>query len=176
MREDREKVRPGVTVGFISLLMIFMALCLTVFVSLALTNAAADRGLTNRTGETATSYYAAQNQFQAFLSDLDARLVTMTTQGLDQGNADFEAQLRDSLRPLMQEGVTYDEDRHVINAQWPAGERLLFKTEILITSSGFIDTGPRYTVTSVMLSPVQESFYTPMDNMWNGEDFSYDNQ
>jgi hypothetical protein len=156
--------------------MIFMALCLTVFVSLALTSAAADRGLTNRTGETAASYYGAQNQFQAFLSDLDTRLLDMMSQGLTQGNGDVEGLLREGLQSLLQEGVSYDAARHVISAQWPAGERLLLKADVQINSAGFMDTGPRYTVTSVMLSPVEESFYTPMDNMWNGEDFSYDNQ
>jgi hypothetical protein len=204
MRKDKQKIKPDVNVGLISLLMIFMTLCLTVFVALAVTSAVADRSLTNRTGETAVSYYNAQNQFQEFLRDLDANLFEVNQNDLIRvgdlydgrsldnavsvGYGDvsdganilsdsvlevLDSLLKEGLKPLMKEGISYDEALRMFSCQWPAGERLRFKAEIALNPMGFFGVGPRYIVRSVLVTPVQENYYTPMDNLWNGEDLFY---
>lgn|GEM_PF-2215454 len=94
----RPPVRPGVNVGFISLLMIFVVLCLTVFIALSLQSASVDKNLTFRMGETALAYYDAQNRLQKFLSELDSFLLDW-----DQGGERVEAA----------EGVV-DEERVVV--------------------------------------------------------------
>ena len=154
--------RPGVNVGFISLLMIFMVLCLTVFIALALLNAGVDKRLTDRTGETALAYYEAQNRFQMFLSELDSFL----PEAVQDGGRIEEFLLR---REGLSEESVYDEARGLISARWPAGERLVLLAEILIHVP--VVDGARYHIQSVYVAPRQESMKEPLNNLWSGEDF-----
>ena len=179
MKDRQPTVRPGVNVGFISLLMIFMVLCLTVFIALSLLSAGVDKRLTDRTGETVLAYYEAWDHLQSFLSELDALLLEWRS-GLPQaaaiatvvGSADvggetFMDLLRERLAAQPEE-LVWNGESQVISVQWPAGERLIFRADVLIDSSTL---SSRYTMQSVMMVPVRERMDKPMDNLWKGEDF-----
>ena len=177
MKESRSVVKIGMNVGFISLLMIFMVLCLTVFVVLSLTSAAADKSLTDRTGDTAIAYYSAQNRFQSFLSDLDLFLWEWG-QSDDLLNEHLEMWLHNPLahRETVYDAATYnavayDAATRRVTAQWPAGERMVVKTEIQINPPG---DGARYRVLSFIAVPVRENINVPLNNLWNGDDFFHD--
>jgi hypothetical protein len=159
--------KPILNIGFISLLMIIMTLCLSVFVALSITSAAADRNLTERTGETTIAFYGAQNKFQTLLRDLDTILLTNNIDDIGFGDLLHSALARSDANEFF-----YDADRQLLSAQWPAGERLLINTEIQINS----DRDTRYEVLSFVLSPVQEKLDTPLNNVWKGEELFYDNQ
>jgi len=154
-------IKPGANVGLISLIMVFMVLCLTVFVALALTSASTDRNLTVRTGQTVTAFYAAQNQSQAFLLELDALLLELNLDAIDA--TEFSAMLPQRLEPLLSDNITFDESLHLLNARWPAGERLYFETEIRVNLPG---AETRYSTLSIRTVSVQESFNRPVGNLW----------
>ena len=145
MKKGQQRLSPGANVGFISLLMIVMVLCLTMFVALSLTSAHADRVLTDRTGATISDYYTAQNEYQGFLAELDAVLVN-----IDWNTVDAQAVgriLDGSLALLINDRVAFDKETRLIRASWPAGERLVLQAEILVNTANH---GARYSVQSLV--------------------------
>ena len=138
MKKEKQALSPATHVGFISLLMIALVVCLAIFISLTLRSVNADFALTDRTGTTVADRTIAHNRYQKFLGELDALLFDMETAN--------EANLQECLGPLLSEDITYDESTQIITANWASGERLLLHVRILIHTSG---NGARYSVLSV---------------------------
>ena len=152
MKKGQQGISPGTNVGFISLLMIVMVLCLTMFVALSLTSAHADRVLTDRTGVTIADYYAAQNAFQGFLGELDALLVDIDWDTVDKQAAG--PVLDKSLALVVNDRITFDKETRLISASWPAGERLVLQAEILVHTSNH---GARYSVQSLVTATATDN-------------------
>ncbi len=70
----------GMNVGVISLLMIFMILCLTTFAVLAISTVYAEQNLSTRNQLSIEEYYTAENRGQEFLAWLDGQLISLAEQ------------------------------------------------------------------------------------------------
>ena len=138
MNKEKQSLSPGTHVGFITLLMIVLVVCLAIFISLTFRSVNIDHALTDRTGDTVVSHYAAHNQYQEFLSELDALLIDV--------EALNNAEIHEHIAPLLNESISYDESTGIINACWVSGERLVLQAKVLINTSG---KGVRYSVVSV---------------------------
>ena len=70
----KKKSFPVTNIGTISLMMIFIVLCMVTFAALSLSSAAGDARLGQRMSEHMQEYYAASNQAEEVLSAVDAIL------------------------------------------------------------------------------------------------------
>lgn len=87
----KQRSRPnnaGLGVGMVSILIVFVILCLTTFATLSLVSARADLRLTNRAADSLREYYAADSAAQEQLAQLDALL--------EQSGADWQQLVEDS--------------------------------------------------------------------------------
>ena len=147
MNNEKQALSPATHVGFISLLMIVLVVCLAIFISLTFRSVNADHALTDRTGNTVTDRYTAHNRYQEFIGELDALLFDM--------DVAKESSLPECLAPLLNEDITFDESTQTVSANWASGERLLLHVKILIHTPG---NGARYSVLSA------ETVAIPQDN------------
>ncbi|HHY29041.1 MAG TPA: hypothetical protein GX523_20290 [Desulfitobacterium dehalogenans] len=69
-----KQLKMGVGIGGPSIIMIFVALCLTTLGALSLMTANADWKLTQKAADALTEYYAADNEVEEILASVDADL------------------------------------------------------------------------------------------------------
>ena len=155
------QVKPGVSVGFISLLMIFMVLCLAVFVVLSLSVAVSDSSLTNRTGQTIQDYYNARNRTQQLLSELD--MLLLESNGATACVQELSSLLTDRGSIRYGEFLSHDELTEILQISIPAGERLFLSMDITLEAPG---AEPRYKVLSMVTRPAPEDFERPAGNLF----------
>ncbi len=74
MKQRSRQDNAGLGVGMVSILIVFVVLCLTTFATLSLVSARADLRLTNRAAESLREYYAADSAAQEQLAQLDSLL------------------------------------------------------------------------------------------------------
>lgn len=68
----KNNVKMGISIGGPTIIMIFVVLCMTTLGTLSLVTANADYKLTQKTVDSTAAYYAADNQGELFLSQVDA--------------------------------------------------------------------------------------------------------
>lgn len=71
----KANLKMGISIGGPTIIMIFVVLCLTTLGTLSLVTANADLKLTQKTVVSTAEYYAADNQGELFLSQVDAALI-----------------------------------------------------------------------------------------------------
>ena len=155
------QIKPGVSVGFISLLMIFMVLCLAVFVVLSLSVAVSDSSLTDRTGQTIQDYFSARNRTQQLLSELDILLLESNGAAICVQELSSLLTARGSIRDG--ELLSHDELTEMLQISIPAGERLFLNMEIVLDAPG---GESRYRVLSMVTRPSPEDFERPAGNLF----------
>ena len=153
--------KPVNSVGLLSLLMVFMVLCLATFAALALSTVTADKNLADRTQTTIEEYYQAQNQLQEFLFELDD-LLLKTAQDHSQND---EEVLSQSLSSLLEGNGVYDAHTRTITYEQTIGARTQLSAVIELT---FSDTKERYKILSFTCQPVSEQL-DKTQNLWNGD-------
>ncbi len=70
----KNNLKMGISIGGPTIIMIFVVLCMTTLGTLSLVTANADLKLTQKTVDSTTAYYAADNKGEQFLSQLDSIL------------------------------------------------------------------------------------------------------
>ncbi|HCT65477.1 MAG TPA: hypothetical protein DIC60_09485 [Lachnospiraceae bacterium] len=71
----KRRIKPmGLPIGGPSLLMAFILLCLTIFASISFMSANRDYKLSQKTAETLTQYYVADNKAEEILAEIDSSL------------------------------------------------------------------------------------------------------
>lgn len=80
-RVKKDSVRPPFSMGGISILMVFVMLCLTTFGVLTLATARAEMRLTQKNAQSVASYYAAASKTQEILAQIDGILKNGASQG-----------------------------------------------------------------------------------------------
>lgn len=80
-RMKRDDRKPPFSVGGISILMVFVMLCLTTFGVLTLVTARAEMRLTQKNAQSVTSYYASVSKTQEILAQIDSILQNGAAQG-----------------------------------------------------------------------------------------------
>ncbi|MFZ2539144.1 MAG: hypothetical protein WAX04_09630 [Oscillospiraceae bacterium] len=74
-----KKTGTGVNIGSVSILVIFVLLCLTTFATLSLVSANADAKLTDSAAKSLSEFYLADSQAEELLSSIDLKLIATTT-------------------------------------------------------------------------------------------------
>lgn len=68
------KIGTGINIGSISILIIFVLLCLTTFATLSLVSANADAKLSNTAADSLSDYYLADARAEEILANIDSKL------------------------------------------------------------------------------------------------------
>lgn len=84
-RKNKDDRRQPFSVGGISILMVFVMLCLTTFGVLTLVTARAEMRLTEKNAQSVTSYYASSSRLQEILAQIDGILQNGAAQGKTMG-------------------------------------------------------------------------------------------
>lgn len=151
---NSENRRPaGIGTGYLSIMMIFVVLCLTMLAALSYSSAAAEKKYSEKSGEYAKEYYAADIAAKRVLAEIDAIA------------ADY-----DDLTDFMFIGELEEVEGTSVR-QLPDGVEVSWSTPIndrQSISSAVKYSGEGYTVTRWNTVSVSESESKPL-NVWNGE-------
>ncbi len=166
------RIGPGAT----SLLMIFVALCMTTVSVLTLINAMHDAKMTERSQTKIAAYYAADVQVQQELANLDAKLAEARATGklsamraalaptdasADSGATDVYAyKVREIAAETAIEPITEDESGLTMTFAVPLDEmqQIAVKVQLPLTP-----VGPRYRVVSQVTQSIGE--WTPDESI-----------
>ena len=102
-REDRR----AVSIGGISVLMVFVMLCLTTFGLLTLATARAEMRLTEKNAQSVTAYYASSSRMQEILAQID---------GIVKGGGQSREAMLDEIAHIEGVQVSRDGDGAVVEA------------------------------------------------------------
>lgn len=161
MQPNKQEYRIGP--GASSLLMIFVALCLTTVAILALISALADGNMTTRSEETVSAYYVAAARVQRELSDMDARLAALRAQSADpQGYIDgvfkLTAELDPDLKPSVQPIEDSEDALLSLSVPMYGGHEIFVRIRVPASLDG-----ERYSVVTHMVQDT--TVWTPDDSM-----------
>lgn len=161
MNRQPQKVG-GMNVGVISLLMIFMILCLTTFAVLAISTVYAEQNLSTRNQLSIEEYYAAENRGQELLAWLDSQLIGLAQQ---HGDADsFYENLPIALAPCAL-ALTYDNEAHILSFALAVSQRTELTVQLRILPPG---EDARYERLVWKIEPVADTEQEKRP-IWNGE-------
>lgn len=151
---NSENRRPaGIGTGYLSIMMIFVVLCLTMLAALSYSSATAEKKYSEKSGEYAKEYYAADIAAKRVLAEIDAIA------------ADY-----DDLTDFMFIGELEEVEGTSVR-QLPDGVEISWSTPIndrQSISSAVKYSGEGYTVTQWNTVSVSESESKPL-NVWSGE-------
>ena len=108
------KRSPMTNIGSVSLLMIFIVLCMVTLSALSLSSAAADQNSAKRLAAHNTAYYEASAQAEAKLAELQSVLSGIREQSAD--DTEYEGQVRTACENgILSDGVSLTEsDGHLV--------------------------------------------------------------
>ena len=153
----REKIGVNTNIGFVSLLMIFLTLCLTCFCVLALSIASKERSL-----DYTQSYYQADELSQETLQKLDLELSTIKQNTSD--SAQYYAQTSNFLGTLGQD-AKYEEADHTVTLTYSISEKSKLLQVIQINAPS---EKTRYTVLSTHTISLPDDLSGQSQNLWKG--------
>lgn len=111
MMDKKKKVSgAGMGVGYVSVMLIFAVICLTVFAVMSFSAASANSGFNGRSGDYLKAYYAADSTAKARLAQLDGIAKSAAESGF------FEDEFETAAGAL--EGVTLNRIRNGFSAGW----------------------------------------------------------
>ena len=76
MKQQSKNHSAGVSIGMVSILMIFVVLCLTTFATLSFVSARADLKLSKKASDSVSEYYAADSAAETYLAQIAIQLET----------------------------------------------------------------------------------------------------
>lgn len=158
----KPKAQVGMSVGFISLLIIFIVLCLITFAILALTTANADYALTQKNIDYSNRFYSANNSSQTKISQLDAILIQARQTSADD-NAYWNT-LTESLKGNA--NYTFDPSRRTVTLKDEISQTSFLQTELLIHEMG---TEQRYSLLSAHVNTTPLPIQIQQESFWDGE-------
>jgi hypothetical protein len=132
---ERDSRFPVTGVGTVSLLMIWIVLCMGIFAALSLTTAARDYRLSQKLADHTTDYYTAASQAEETLAQVDALLQTAGAPGAITGD-------------LSDLDITWEQqsDTLILSYSVPLGETQALEVDLSVST--VLEAGdPRYTIT-----------------------------
>lgn len=145
----------GMGVGYISVMVIFVTVCLTLFAAFSLRAASSNDAFNKRSGEFLKSYYAADSQAKQILAKLDVSAKTAASGFF------FE----DEFELTEIEGVVIKRVKGGCSADYSVAidERRELRCGILFRSDG------SYEITRWQSHASSTEINEPQGNLWNGE-------
>lgn len=137
MSRNKQEYRVGI--GASSMLMIFIVLCLTTLAILALSSARTDSAMTDRNIKIVGDYYAAVNEAQSAIAQIDGSISAIREAALD------EAQYMQMLEGLSIDGyqITHSDGR-LLSFSIGAGNDSM--VDVTLQAAAFGEMGERYRV------------------------------
>lgn len=162
MNRKPRTTQAGMSVGFISLLIIFVVLCLITFAILALTTSNADMALTNRNYTYVSRYYVASNECHTKIGFIDqtleaARQDTSTDE-------EFYAAV-DAAFPEGGDIFIYDRDSRVITFYGNLSEISQMRVEVQVNDP---ENESRYTILTWNAEPLPQEMEEQEQTLWDG--------
>jgi len=151
----------GMSVGFISLLIIFVVLCLITFAILALTTSNADLALTERNFNYVSRYYVASNECHTKIGFIDQTLDEL------RAGATSEEEYFAAVEAAFpgDDIFSYDKDTHVITFFGNLSEISQMRVEVQVEGLG---SDSRYTILTWNAEPIPQEMEEPEQTLWDG--------
>ena len=154
----------GMGVGFVSLIMIFAVICLTVLAVLSYQAASANDILNTKSAEFTREYYAADTSAKETLMLLDGLALT-ASEGFFED--DFIAMCEDELPDA---GISRTSKGIEVSYREPVNDRLMLDVKVLFTLNA--EQGKRYSITEWrIISSLPEETEEPI-GVWDGSMFN----
>lgn len=147
---------PITNIGSVSLLMIFIILCLVVFSSLSLSGAVSDHQYSQKIAQHNTEYYQASAQATRILREIDQIL----DNAYQKSPADYYTAAGDALAAMESLSTDFGAESPSITYEIPVGERQMLKVVLALNEPGQLEDG-YYRITSWQEVPA---------STWNGDD------
>lgn len=146
---DKKKF-PVTNIGTVTLLMIFIVLCMVTFAVLSLSEAARDRGFSQQLADQTSDYYAACSRAENILAQVDAAISETRSSGAS-GDA-YYAALSERLAgitgaELTTKGADSYGDPVTVSYRVPINDRLLLSVSLEAAGPGS-DAGSNYRIVS----------------------------
>lgn len=144
----------GMGVGYVSVMVIFVTVCLTLFAALSLRAASANDAFNERSGDFLKQYYAADSEAKRILAELDA--------SADAAAGEF---FEDEFEFVEIEGVEIKRVKGGCSASYTVkiDERRMLLCEVLFSRDG------SYEITRWRSSLNSAEFDNSQGNLWNGQ-------
>lgn len=151
----------GMGTGYVSLIMIFVAICLTALAALSFSAAGMNENLRDRNRTNTAAFYEAENKADRILMQLDNAALEAADSGLFMTFSDTASGI---------EGVSVTPCPEGYTASWscPVTDKLELECSVTVYSVPEQHEGRRYTVDRWETVPAGSSAEAPL-NVWNGE-------
>lgn len=158
----------GVNIGSISILVIFVLLCLTTFATLSLVSANADSKLTANAADSLTAYYAADSKAEDILAEISEKCIEPASFEADEEG--FYARCLELQTELTADLVTVikEEELLLFNYSIPVND----KTELQVCVSALFpikNNGNSYELLKWQTVPTEDWEGDESLNVWQGE-------
>lgn len=159
---DNKKKFPVTNIGTVTLLMIFIILCMVTFAVLSLSEAAKDRSFSRQLADQTTDYYTACGNAEKMLADIDSVISDAKNAGLS-GSQYYEAISEKLANHDISEKAASSEiisaKGDTISYSIPVNDRLILAVSLRIAAPGETFSGQNYRIVSWEETQAEE---------WNG--------
>lgn len=164
MAKKTGKFGTGIGIGYVSVIMIFSVLCLTILAVLSISSSDSARQMSARSSEYLTSYYSADSKAARILSELDRAALEAHESGF------FEDSFMQSELP---EGVRLSPSPEGVSAEYsvPVNERTELRLKVTFYSEPEMHSGKRYKVNSRKTCSAGGDEEDNRLNVWDGSSF-----
>lgn len=156
----KKKSFPVTNIGTISLMMVFIILCMVTLAALSLSSAAANSHYGQKISEHTQEYYAASNEAEEILADIDSALAKAYKKTQYSGEYYLEAakQLPDSVEAMFENG------RLVITYQVPINDTQALEVSLSVLTLQQLDSEANSTFYRI------RSWQKVETEVWEGDD------
>ena len=162
MSKNRSEKRSAFGVGYVSMMIIFVIICLTIFAVMSLLAAQSNDRLNRRAGDFAEEYYAADSAAKATLAQLDGLAAAAMESGFfEEEFLDAAAEIDGAVAERVREGVSVSFTEQINDRQ---------ELSVKITFYGSSDSAERYIITQWRSRLIDTEESSGSLNVWDGGD------
>ena len=136
----KKKSFPITNIGSVSLLMIFIVLCMVTFAVLSLSETISDKKFSVKMAKHTTQYYEASNLAEAKLSEIDQILSDSHKEAKD--SAGYDKLVRERLKNISDIDTDASSKNYIISSQFVINDSL--SLEMRLSVNGYDDTKKQY--------------------------------
>ncbi len=128
---DPKRKFPVTNIGTVSLLMIFIVLCMVTFAALSLSEAARDNNFSKKLATQTSQYYDASNTAEEVLSDIDSVLTDALAD--KPGEDSYYRKISEKLTAQNIREIPLTVDHDIVSCQIPMNERHALSVSLRVT-------------------------------------------
>ncbi len=143
---NHKKKFPVTNIGTVSLLMIFIVLCMVTFAALSLSEAARDNNFSKKLAAQTSQYYKASNTAEEVLSDIDFILTDALS--VNPGNDSYYKKVSKDLTAQNIRDTSLTVNHDIVSYQIPMNEHHALSVSLRITSPKDAKTEGNFSIIS----------------------------